>query len=230
MKYAYLFRYPPRPSFPTRVRDATGHHHFPGASSAGLQIDTHLLSLCRLNGTHKFRGSIRPQRASPPADATRSHRRTTPHTSQSPRGISADACRLASQKRPPKPRFLTPSLARGKEGSDHPLPVVSPRSPEAARTRGGTTHAAAATSAAARADASAHARARGGARAEARAYIRGLGGGGGAAARGGSRGPLLSVSGRQGAGECWRGAWSLTLLPLRLRSRCRATQEFAAAA
>lgn len=35
----------------------------------------------------------------------------------------------------------------------------------------------------------------------------------------GSRGSLLSVSGRLGAGDCWRGAWNLTLVPLRLRSR-----------
>lgn len=58
---------------------------------------------------------------------------------------------------------------------------------------------------------------RGGACAETRLYIRGLGGGG-AAARG-SRGFFLSVSGRLGAGDCWRGAWSLALVPLRLLSR-----------
>lgn len=48
-------------------------------------------------------------------------------------------------------------------------------------------------------------------------YIRGSGGGG-AAARG-SRGSFLSVSGRLGAGDCWRGAWKLALVPLRLLSR-----------
>lgn len=34
-----------------------------------------------------------------------------------------------------------------------------------------------------------------------------------------SRGSFLSVSGRLGAGDCWRGAWSLALVPLRLLSR-----------
>lgn len=57
----------------------------------------------------------------------------------------------------------------------------------------------------------------GGAHAEARPYIRGLGGGSAAAARG-SRGSLLSVSGRLGAGDCCRGAWNLALVPLRLLS------------
>ena len=49
-------------------------------------------------------------------------------------------------------------------------------------------------------------------------YIRGLSGGG-AAAQGESRGLFLSVFGRLGAGDCWRGAWSLALVPLRLLSR-----------
>lgn len=50
-------------------------------------------------------------------------------------------------------------------------------------------------------------------------YIRGSGGGGAAARE--SRGSFLSVSGRLGAGDCWRGAWKLALVPLRLLSRSR---------
>lgn len=50
-------------------------------------------------------------------------------------------------------------------------------------------------------------------------YIRGSGGGAAAARE--SRGPFLSVSGRLGAGDCWRGAWKLALVPLRLLSRSR---------
>lgn len=50
-------------------------------------------------------------------------------------------------------------------------------------------------------------------------YIRGSGGGAAAARE--SRGPFLSVSGRLGAGDCWRGAWKLSLVPLRLLSRSR---------
>lgn len=48
-------------------------------------------------------------------------------------------------------------------------------------------------------------------------YIRGSGGGCVAARE--SRGSFLSVSGRLGAGDCWRGAWKLVLAPLRLLSR-----------
>lgn len=50
-------------------------------------------------------------------------------------------------------------------------------------------------------------------------YIRGSGGGAAAARE--SRGSFLSVSGRLGAGDCWRGAWKLALVPLRLLSRSR---------
>lgn len=50
-------------------------------------------------------------------------------------------------------------------------------------------------------------------------YIRGSGGGAAAARE--SRGSFLSVSGRLGAGDCWRGAWTLALVPLRLLSRSR---------
>lgn len=44
---------------------------------------------------------------------------------------------------------------------------------------------------------------------------------GGAAAARESRVSFLSVSGRLGAGDCWRGAWKLALVPLRLLSRSR---------